>query len=305
MREAADRGLEGLLRNPQSLLLLAKVVGQTGEWAGEPIGDLPAGHDPPRAGAERGTSDRRLGPSCRANSSTPPGGSRRCSCSPGRTAIVLTIREPLPTWIPLSAHGEERCAAAAAALRTRLFEADEGHRRFRPAHANLAAYLAAKALRDLMKQGLPKRRVLSLLAADDGAPPTPLRGLVAWLAAMSPALRSQFIERDPVAVLLYGDIRNFTPTEKTLVLDEIARDPSRLYSERWPASALEGLASVGMKSALRRVLEDPDRSDSKQKTLEIVARALSFVPAPLALSADLPAMVVDENSFACRPQESA
>ena len=195
----------------------------------------------------------------------------------------------------MSLHGADRRHEVEAALKTRLFTAEEGRQSLMPAHANLAAFLAARTLARQVRDGLPQGRVLSLLAGDDGAPPSSLGSLVAWLAALSPELRSELIARDPVAVLMYGDIHKFTPPEKTLVLDEMERDPSRLHGGPWPLSALVGLASDDMESALRSVLRDRDRGESKQKVVEVVAEALAVTPLGRRLSGLLADVVRDET----------
>ena len=206
----------------------------------------------------------------------------------GAVGHCLTDHDIEDEYVSTSVFRPDMRIQAQAALRTRLFEAPtEGQRRFRPMHANVAAFLAARTLAGLVRHGLPKGRVLGLLAGEDGAPPTPLRGLVAWLAAVSPELRRVLIERDPVAVLLYGDVRGFTPSEKSFLLDEIARDSSRLSGGRWPASAVEGLATPDMESTLRDLLQNPDRSDATQHVVRVAAKALANAPAAGALSDSL------------------
>ena len=273
---AHDRGLGELLQNPQTLDLLIKAFGATGQWP-----------ETRRETFERGIEQVAREPNDEHQIGQPEvplpaildaagvisavhllsGGARHC----------LLETDAQTGDVPISAYGEQLHAAGSAALRTRLFT-DPAPRRFEPAHANFAAFLAARTLAARLTTDLPYGRVLALLAGDDGAPPTSLRGLAAWLAVFSPALRESLIKRDPVAVLMYGDIREFKPGEKAGLLEEIAGNPSRLYEGRWPDSALAGLASADMEPTLHGLLADPDPSDAKQKVVEIVAKALTQAP---------------------------
>ena len=293
LREAGDRGLEGLLHNPQTLELLLKAFGATRQWPANRRETFQKGIErlaqEPNDEHQIGSPGIPLGAILHA-----AGWISAVHLLSGAARHCLSEHDAQSGDVALTTYRQELRAAADAALRTRLFTA-LGERRFEPVHANIAAFLAARTLADVVNDGLSQGRVLALLAGEDGAPPTALRGLVAWLAVLSPELRKTLIERDPVAVLMYGDVRDFSPEEKTLVLDEIARDPSRLYDGRWPASAVGALVSADMERTLRNVLDDSDRSDAKQKVVEVVTRALSFVTVSAALLADLLAIVRDET----------
>ena len=102
-----------------------------------------------------------------------------------------------------------------SALATRLFTAaDPAAREFAPNHRQLAEFLGARYLASRIESGLPVGRVFALMTAPDGAAPTPLRGLAAWLAAHCRPARARLIERDPVGIAAYGDIHDFSPAEK-------------------------------------------------------------------------------------------
>lgn len=203
-------------------------------------------------------------------------------------------RQTTDGYLAISAYGEAEQQPLCAALRTRLFTAEkEG--RFRGAHAHLAAFLAARYLAGLIENSAPARRILVLLSGPDGAPPTPLRGLAAWLAAAAPALRRRLIERDPVAVLIYGDIRGFTVEEKAFLLDCVGRDAPRLYESYWPVSAVEALASRDMTPLLLDLLGDPDRSRVAQSRVEVITKALRAAQPGLGPSVALLAVIEDST----------
>ena len=292
---AHDRGLGDLLQNPQTLDLLIKTFGATGQW--------PATR---RETFERGIEQvaREPNPEHRIGRPELPqsaildaaGWMSAVHLFSGGTRHCLRESDGQPGDVSISVYGEQLHAAADAALRTRLFT-DPAPRRFEPAHANFAAFLAARTLVERLANGLPHGRVLALLAGDDGAPPTSLRGLAAWLAVFSPELREPLIKRDPVAVLMYGDVREFTPHEKTLILDQIGHNPDRLYEGWWSASAVAGLATEDMEPSLRTVLDDPDRGASKQKVVEVTVTALRHAEVRANLRDELLGACRDETRF--------
>ena len=95
--------------------------------------------------------------------------------------------------------------------------------RLAPAHRQLAEFLAARRIAQLIDKGLPVRRVLSLMTGFDGGIISEFRGLAAWLAAQSKAARPEIIERDPLGVL-HGDIRDFGPGEKGRLFESLSRE---------------------------------------------------------------------------------
>ena len=82
---------------------------------------------------------------------------------------------------------------------------------FEPMHRTVAEYLASQALAQAVtgsrdRAALPLSRAIALVAGNDGAPPTELRGLYAWFAAHLAKLGDEdgamrLIEADAVTVL--------------------------------------------------------------------------------------------------------
>ncbi len=269
LAEAFRRGMGEILRNPQTLDLLLNAFGETGGWPGSHREVMERGvrqlaretNQEHRIAQAAGTASPSLDVSAVLDAAGwisavhLLGGGVEHTLSPSISGGDDVV-EPAD-------YGEELRFAFRSALRTRLFAA-RGEGRFEPVHANLAAFLAARTLAGLVENGLPGTRVLSLVGAEAGVPPTPLRGLAAWLAALSPALRRSLIEGDPVAVLMYGDVGGFTVEEKGLLLRAVARDPHQLRETPWSDMACRALAGAEMTQVLMGVLEDPDRSESKQ-----------------------------------------
>ncbi len=274
--QAADRGVESLLTNAQTLALLIRVVAENEAF---PEGRTETFEEACRLLAREPNDEHRIAAPLPEPEEFVETAGYMCAVSllSGSVGFSLPNARESHGFVPVLRFGTSADRAERAA-HTRLF-AGIGGGRFVPAHANIAAFLAARHLARLVEGQLPGGRILALLSGNDGFPPTPLRSLVAWLAVTSTVLRKGLIKRDPVAVLMYGDIRGFKPDEKALLLEEIAGNPSRLYEARWSDSAFAGLATADMEPTLRGLLADPDRSDAKQKVVEIVAGALTRTPA--------------------------
>ena len=292
--EAADRGVDSLLTNAQTLSLVVRVVAENGAF---PDGRAEIFEEACRLLAREPNDEHRIAAPLPEPETLVETAGYMCAVSllSGSVGFSLPNARESDRFVPTSRFGAGARSAERAA-HTRLF-AGIGGGRFVPVHANIAAFLAAQHLARLVHGPVPGGRILALLTGTDGLPPTPLRSLVAWLAVTSRVLRKTLIERDPVAVLMYGDVREFTPNEKTLILDQIGRNPDRLYEGWWSASAVAGLATQDMEPSLRRVLGDPDRTESKQKVVEIVTMALGQTPANEALTDILLAVWRDETRW--------
>lgn len=283
----SERGLDSLLGNPQNIELLARVFRDEGQ--------LPTSRWETFEKASALLAEE-------TNEEHPEVATESLLEAAGRLSAVELLsgaaghcdseRKATDGYLAISGYGGACREELLAALRTRLFTAEkEG--RFRAAHAHLASFLAARHLAGLIEKGAPARRILALLGALDGAPPTPLRGLAAWLAAAAPALRRRLIEHDPVAVLIYGDIRGFAAEEKAFLLECIGRDALRLHESYWPPSAAAGLASSDLAPTLLASLEDPDRTGATQGRVEVIAAALRTAPPRTGLADALFAVVED------------
>ena len=163
------------------------------------------------------------------------------------------------------------------ALASRLF-AGGTPSRIEPAHRPVAEYLAARYLARRVDGGYPRLRLLALLTGSDGVPPTSLRGIAAWLAALSPPLRSRLIAADPYAVAQYGDIEEFSLDERRGLLDELRR-----RAEHSPADVHSGLAdrlltAPELLDEVARMLRSDDRTPSDEAALQFV---LPSLPGPL------------------------
>ena len=161
--------------------------------------------------------------------------------------------------------------------RTKLFKAPiEG--RIVPIHRHVAEYLAARYLTERIEQaGLPIGRILALITGEDGVVVAELRGLSAWLAALCKSQRSAIIERDPLGVVLYGDVRDFTNQDKRRVLDGLREDYYPWFgSAHWTASPFGALATLDMEQEFCTILTASDRSEAHQALADCVLNAMTY-----------------------------
>ena len=118
--------------------------------------------------------------------------------------------------VALTALSGIRHAEARAALATRLFEVKDGVAR--PAHRQIAEFLAATYLAKRIDQGLSPNRVIHLLSDTGNRIAAPLRGVAAWLAVHCPRLRDRLVRLDPIGTVSYGDVHGFSQREKRKLL---------------------------------------------------------------------------------------
>ena len=292
--EAADRGVEGLLTNAQTLSLLIRVVAENGAF---PEGRTETFEEACRLLAREPNDEHRIAAPLPEPETLVKAAGHMCAVSvlSGSVGFSLPSARESRGFLPTSRFGASAGSAEGAA-HTRLFTA-VGSGRFVPAHGNIAAFLAAQHLARLVDGQVPRGRILALLTGNDGFPPTPLRSLVAWLAVTSGNLRRALIERDPVAVLMYGDVRGFSPSEKSLILAQIGREQTQLAHSSWPRSALEALATSDMEGTLRTLLHDADRSDRCQTALVIATEAIERARPIPGLAPDLLQVARDETRW--------
>ena len=175
----------------------------------------------------------------------------------------------------LESYGYEHADRLHLALASKLFKGVSDNRssnRFTPVHRHIAEFLGARYLAGIVgakRDPLPAQRVIALLRGGDGAVVSELRGLSAWLAAHCPDTRADLIERDPIGVGLYGDIRGFSLAEKRALLKSLNRQASRLSSV-WTYAVFGPLATPDLEPALREILQETSRDQEHQTFTDFV-----------------------------------
>ena len=278
---ARAKGVDGLLANPMTLDLLARVVARGGRW---PEGRRETFEAACREMAREHNDEHRL-----AAPSVFQGAlldSRELVEAAGRLCTVQLIAGFEGYALRDGSAGDdypaveqceyERPEQLRAALSTKLFKSvGVGESLFNPVHRHIAEFLAARYLARLVGDGLPVSRVLALITGEDGIVVTKQRGVSAWLAAHCGKARNHIIERDLVGVALYGDIREFSDAEKRKLLATLHREVSRLDSAFGAAAAFGPLASPETVEEIREILIHPGRDVAHQQFVSFVLRVLA------------------------------
>ena len=245
MREAGERGLEGLLANPHSLGLLVKAVGGN-EW---PRDRRTTFESACRALARERNDEHRA-----VQRSPPLLSLDRIMAAAGHLSALLLLSDKERVSIDASEDPESLCLEDIAdgnqpafdhpaflrAVRSNLFSVDPDGG-FVPPHRQLSEFLAARFLAARIDSGVPASRILALMTGEDGVVVTELRGLSAWLAAFDRSSRRSLIRTDPVGIALYGDIQGFRGDEKESLLRAFAKRADEIKAWSWPSVALASL----------------------------------------------------------------
>ena len=308
---ARANGVDGFLRNPQTLDLLANAVGGGGGWPASRFELFEAAcrrmvreDNPEHATARRSNA----GGSRPTVENLLRAAGRLCAIQliAGADGFAMTAEAKRKDFPDL-----ERCCDGAneprslrAALATKLFTARAADR-FSPIHRHVAEFLGGRYLARLIeddtqdvrgaRDGLPVRRVIALLAGGDGMIVTELRGLSAWLAAQCPPTRAPLIERDPIGVGLYGDVSRFSTEERGALLASLQVQGSRLAPAHRTAAAFRTLATPEMLEAFTESLTHSTRTHEHQTFVHFLVCLLAQgTPLP-ALAEILLCVVRDET----------
>ena len=275
---ARERGVETLLANPQSLLMLAGAV-TAGEWpeTRTETFDLACGKLVREYNPEHQLANR--WPAISEPALLDAAG-RLCAVQllTGRAGYALYGDGGDSEYLGLQRISGGDQETLRHVLGTGLFESPE-EGRMAPVHRQVAEFLAGRYLAGLINEkGLPVGRVLALMTGHDGVVVSELRGLSAWLAAHCKTSRKAIIERDPLGTVLYGDARGFSPDEKRHLLDCLGRETKR---NPWLGGIIKAdprlgdIATPDMVDFFRRILTDPARDDARQSFVLILLESLT------------------------------
>ena len=275
IKNAEEKGVDELLTNPLSLDMLAKAVAggrgwpesrkETFEMACHKIVDEHhPGHKEAQASKGLPSSEQLL-----------DAAGRLCAIQLISGAAGYTLRGQADEKYPAL----DQCDSGSLemlryALATKLFKGISDNR-FTPIHRHIAEFLGARHLAQIIgREPLPARRIIALIAGKDGTVVTEMRSLSAWLAAHCKDARADLIERGPIGVGLYGDIREFSIDEKRALLKALHREGVRLGSVFPNAMAFSVLTTSDMTPALKTVLNDNNRNQNNQIFTRFVLEVL-------------------------------
>ena len=258
---ARERGVEDLLSNPQSLLMIAESVAAGRAWPSSRMqvfetfcSQLAREHNEEPAFRTGHTSTEEIleatGHLC------------ALQLLAGYSGFALNQQQVPPDYLRIGEGTYNEIELLQSALSTKLFTGRGGLRS--PVHRHTAEYIGARYLASVIDQGLPAARILSLMVGEDGIVVSELRGLSAWLATLSKPARDILIDVDPVGVGQYGDISSFAERERVSLLKALKTQIRRVGNFWQAAPAFEKLASKDMIHAIDEVLADSNRTDVHQ-----------------------------------------
>ena len=296
IKEAGRRGLGAILRNPQTLKLLAGAVGQGSEWPNsrQETFDMACHkmaterNEVHRHRTERLPSEAIMDAAGYLCAMQLLAGIEGFSLSPiGDDPSYAQVDDLLETGSQPPHIDLER------ALTTTLFSR-AGQQKASPVHRHIAEFLAGRFLAKQIENGLPVERVMALMTSpSDQRVVSVLRGLSAWLAVHNRKARPLLIKADPVGVGLYGDIEVLFPDEKVRLLESLAgfaghgqlfgheraddRGGSYIGST---AQAFRSLASADMIPAIRDLIAKPVVDTRDHRMAEFIVGVLSEADEP-------------------------
>jgi hypothetical protein len=290
-KEAMGRGLEALVTNPQTLIMLLGVVAD-GIWPKtrkelyeRSVKLLLTEHNEEHTREALGKFEATelLDAAGAASASI------LISGVPGLSLRENSLDADYPSYRYVPCDDRQKVQAA---LYRRAFISE--NERVTSVHRTVAEFLAAKWLAARIQRGLPLGRVQSLIGVE-GVPTPELRGLHAWLATLSPEYAPMLIAADPYGVLVYGDAASLPPRLRKALLEALQRlaqiDPW-FRADDWTDKPLGGLSGPDMVAAFRSVLAD---SASGFHLRSVVLDAIENGPAIPELRDDLIAILADSN----------
>ncbi len=299
VNEAKSKGLDQLLKNPQTLVMLEQTV-TDGNWPNSrtetfefACQKMLVEHNREHKNATRTTSVNK-------NQLLDAAGFL-CATQliAGKIGYALTSETEGANFPDIGGLDYDDHSLLRQVAQRKLFKAS-GEARIEPVHRHIAEYLAAEYLAGRIESGLPVGRIFSLITGEDGVVISGLRGLSAWLAARCISERRAVIDRDPLGVVLYGDVRAFAIEDKLHLLDGLHREAQKypwFRSSNWISSPFGALATPGMEKEFEKRLMAPGRGESDQALIHCVLDAMAHGDRFPALDDIVIRMIRDETRW--------
>lgn len=211
----------------------------------------------------------------------------------GQEGVALGRAGREAGYVDIGEIGGEWADAMQVAGRRKVFRADEPEQAA-PRHRTLAEFMAARHLAHLVHQGLPLRRILTLVTGVDGGTLSDLRGLYAWLVAFLPEHADILLQQDPLGAIHYGDAASWPVPVRRQALKALRdRDKIDPYyrSQLWSRQPLAGLPHPDLAGDFHAILSQAGNST----TLRLAVDALAVGPPIPALADDLMTLIGNQS----------
>jgi len=297
VNKASDRGIDGLLSNPQTLRLLAEAI-HDGQW--------PKTREETYRLAYRKLAEEDAKPH-RDRQRTQAIPVEKIIEAAGHLCAVLLLSDK--TGLALDVERADQSfpliddfvpadlALARLAAARKLFRAADAEERLVPGHRSVAEYLAAQWLaRQIDHGGLPLRRVMNLFMGRDERTVAGLRGLYGWLALHCQAARPRLIEADPLTVVVYGDVKPMSLADKRKLLAGLRQEAEQHVVFRWETpstTAFGALADPELTPEFAAALTSSQRDSASQSFVYCVLDILREGDPIPVLAPTIKAVVMD------------
>ena len=295
--KAKARGIDGLLTNPQTLELLAESV-SGGEW---PNSRKETFQQASRMLARETNEEHRLGNATSSDTGKlVEAAGRLCAVQvlTGIAGFTLPDRATPDIDYPSLEEIEGEVAGhSRQVLGTRMFVgASEG--RFAPVHRQIAEFLAAHHIARLIDEGLPVKRVLSLVAGFDGELIPAFWNFSSWLAVHSKPSRPWLSQLNPSGLIYAGDEQTYSVEERQNIIKDLIRESSWNPScsrSIFRSSGIGKIVSSELEANFHEILSDSDRSQEHQPYVMMLLQILADGEPLPGLSSRLQDIVVDSS----------
>lgn len=299
VNRASDRGIDGLLSNPQTLRLLAEAI-RDGQW--------PKTREETYRLACRKLADEDAKPHRdRLRTQAIPvekiieAAGHLCAVLllSDKTGLALDVERVAQSFPLIDDFSPADLALARLAASRKLFRPADVEERIVPSHRSVAEYLAAQWLaRQIDHAGLPLRRIMNLFMGRDERTVAGLRGLYGWLALHCQAARPRLIEADPLTVVIYGDVKPMSLEDKRKLLVGLRQEAEQHLAFRWEVpstNAFGALADAELTPEFVAALRSSKRDDASQSFVYCVLDILREGDAIPALAPTIKAVVTDDS----------
>ena len=296
--DARDRGIDALLKNPQTLGMLAEAV-SAGKWPETRKETFELACE--KLLTEVNKEHFHANPQNISFEKLFDTAGRLCAAqlltgSAGYTLFGKAVSdEDYPAPEEVNSDGKDYVRHV---LSTRLFAGSlEG--RLVPTHRHISEFLAARYVAGLIDEGLPLGRVLALITGYDDEVLSQFKVFIAWLAVHSKSSRKRISQIDPSGMIYIGDAQDYSIDEKRDIVKNLRRE---WYWNPGCSRSFRRLPGIGkivtpeLEETFREILSDSNREHTHQPYVMTLLGMLADGEVLPGLS-DLLQQIVRDNTW--------